>query len=297
MGSLDGLINGSIPSAQQITGAVSGSVPSIPSAGALGSLIPSASGALGAIGNVLDPSKARLAIAGLFSGGASTKPKQQPVVNFAGGAAVTGFNTDWRVKIKLPQSSDLISDNDGFMSLLSDTNGVIFPYTPQVTVNYVANYTEQQLTHSNYPAYFYNNSAVQNIQITGDFTVQNVTEGQYLLAAIYFFRTCTKMFFGVDENAGTPPPIVYLDGYGTFYFPNVPCVITQFSHTMPQDVDYVEVPVASSSSQLLPTRLPTQSQITLSLQPVVSRAQSQLMGITEFSSGALISDGTTPGFL
>jgi hypothetical protein len=174
--------------------------------------------------------------------------------------------------------------------------GVVFPYTPTITVAHTASYTPQKLTHSNYTQYFYDNSEVSAITLNTDFTVQNVNEGQYLLAAIYFFRSCTKMFFGYGPAAGNPPPIVYLNGYGQYYLPNVPCVVTSFSHTMPADVDYVDIPepsVTRGSQGLNPrlnsTRLPTTSQMSLSLQPVYSRlAQSQGFSLEDFARGSLI---------
>jgi hypothetical protein len=36
--------------------------------------------------------------------------------------------------------------------------------------------------------------------------------------------------------------MVFLSGYGANYLPNVPCVVTSFSHTMPGDCDYIDVP-------------------------------------------------------
>ena len=51
-------------------------------------------------------------------------------------------------------------------------------------------------------------------------------------------------FFGQGDNVGNPPPIVFLDGYGEHYFPHVPCVISSFTHTLPTDVDYVEIPIS-----------------------------------------------------
>jgi hypothetical protein len=133
------------------------------------------------------------------------------------------------------------------MRPLIETNGVIFPYTPSITVTHAANYTSSPLTHSNYPMQFYNNSEVQDISITGDFTVQSIDEGKYLMAAIYFFRAATKMFFGTGNNVGNPPPMVFLDGYGDHYFPHVPCVIASFQHTLTPDVDYIEIPVTTTS--------------------------------------------------
>ena len=174
--------------------------------------------------------------------------------------------------------------------------GVVFPYTPTVALTHTANYEQQKLIHNNYAQYFYQNSEVGEIQINGEFTVQNVTEGQYLLATIYFFRSVTKMFFGNDANAGNPPPIVYLNGYGQYYLPNVPCIVKSFSHTMPAEVDYMDIPEPGINYNPYlqtpvqnSTRLPTTSTISITLQPVYSRtAQSFNFNLNDFARGALV---------
>ena len=203
----------------------------------------------------LDPSKLRLDLSGLLPGGLGSLGKGLTQIGFqsSGGSSVAAED-DWRLRISLADNSPNIFYKDAensLLSMLAETNGVIFPYTPQVTVNHAANYNQGRLTHSNYPAQYYQSSEVSDINITGVFTAQNVQEGQYLLAAIHFFRSATKMFFGANERnfglAGNPPPIVYADGYGSHYLPHVPCVITQFNHTMPDDVDYIEVPVTTTS--------------------------------------------------
>jgi hypothetical protein len=113
----------------------------------------------------------------------------------------------------------------------------------------VANYSTAVLTHSNNSAHFYNNSDVSDITVNGEFTVQSVEEGQYLMAAIYFLRASTKMFFGqgLTNVVGNPPPILFLDGYGSHYFPHVPCVITNFTHNLSNDVDYLQVPITQTT--------------------------------------------------
>ena len=205
--------------------------------------------------DLLDPSKLRMDLSGLLPGGLSSLGKMLTQIGFqSSGGASAAAEDDWRVRISLADNSPNIFYKDSensLMSRLAETNGVIFPLTPQVTVNHMANYNTGRLTHSNYPAQYYQGSEVSDINITGVFTAQNVSEGQYLLAAIHFFRSATKMFFGANERnfslAGNPPPIVYVDGYGSHYLPHVPCVITQFNHTMPDDVDYIEVPVTTTS--------------------------------------------------
>jgi hypothetical protein len=156
---------------------------------------------------------------------------------------------DWRVRISLPDSASILYKDfsNSVLRPLTETNGVIFPYTPQITITHAANYSSITPTHSNYPLHFYNNSEVNDIQIMGEFSVQSIDEGKYLMAAIYFFRSATKMFFGQGANAGNPPPMVFLDGYGSHYFPHVPCVISGFTHILPQDVDYIQIPVTTTT--------------------------------------------------
>ena len=149
---------------------------------------------------------------------------------------------DWRVRISLAPGADYLyaASNAGILSPLKDTAGVIFPYTPAISVSYNAKYDTQSPTHSNYNIYNYQGSSVEAISITGDFTAQSVTEANYLLAVIHFFKSSTKMFYGKDAQRGTPPPLLYLSGYGQYQFDNHPMVLTGFTYSLPQDVDYVD---------------------------------------------------------
>ena len=205
--------------------------------------------------DILDPAKQRRMISGLpFGGGSGALSKLIPNFGFAAGlgqGASAAGEDDWRVRLSLADNATIFykdtSTQNSIMAPLIETNGVIWPYTPSIQVSHVANYSTAVLTHSNYSAHFYNNSDVSDITISGDFTVQSQEEGQYLMAAIYFLRASTKMFFGQGANIGNPPPILFLDGYGSHYFPHVPCVITNFTHNLSNDVDYVQVPITQTS--------------------------------------------------
>lgn len=246
------------------------------------------SGIIGQIGSILDPSNARLAMSNLLKGGGSRPPQiGETRVGFVDSVTGININDDWRVRISLSNSAGILyQTNPGVMAPLINTNGVVFPYTPSITTSFSANYSNQKTTHSNYPAYFYESSEVQAIQISGDFTVQNQEEGAYLLACIYFFRSCTKMFYGSGENAGNPPPVVFLNGYGEHILPNVPCIVTSFQHVMGSDVDYVDV-----NADGIFNRLPTASQLQLSLQPIYSRKKIAEFDLNKFGAGQLISGG------
>jgi hypothetical protein len=247
------------------------------------------------LADVLNPSKLRAGVAGLLGGlnsGSSNKLPTQ--VNFSASGndpAVTDSSTDWRVKVSLFSGTDFLyndTSND-ILRPVKVTDGVIFPITPTIQMSHTAKYNSASLTHSNYSMQFYEGSEVSEIQLNGEFPIQNIDEGRYLLAAIYFFRAATKMFWGDnDDRAGTPPPMVRLSGYGAHYFPDVPCVIKSFSHTMPEDKDYIEVwPINSSKS----TRLPTQSTIQVVLQPIYSRAAVTQFNLADFASGKLLGKG------
>jgi len=269
-----------------------------------------------------DPAESRLQKAGLQKdGGAigSSTGGQAPVIGFDKSAS------EWRIRVSVSPNAQILyrDPNPGVMKYLKDTDGVIFPYIPQVTVAYQARYGSQPLTHSNYTNYFYEASEVQAIQISGEFSVQNEFDAQYLLGALYFFRASTKMFYGNSgAYQGSPPPILYLDGYGAHYLPHVPCLLTQFSHTMPNDVDYLETTVTApgqttlidsatkqqispeeaakkkgqgvittTTSDVSKTRLPTVSTISITLQPVYSRTKQRDFDFSAFARGDLITKG------
>jgi hypothetical protein len=182
--------------------------------------------------------------------GANLLPGGIPLSKLAGSSSTNiqfaDSAQDWRVKISVAPGSGVLYDmpNAGIMEPIKKSNGVIFPYAPSLTVQHQARYGSQPLTHTNYNNYYYEGSEVQSIQITADFTVQNLAEATYFLGALYFFRAATKMFYGESgKYQGAPPPIVYLDGYGAHYLPHVPCIVTGFGHTMPADVDYIEASV------------------------------------------------------
>jgi len=148
---------------------------------------------------------------------------------------------DWRVRLSLAANATYLyrAPSPGILAPLAATNGVIFPYTPSIDTSYTANYDKTDLTHSNYRGYFYKSSSINDVNIRGTFTAQDTREAQYLLAVIHFFRSVTKMFYGQDAEAGTPPPLVYLSGLGQYQFNNHPCVVTSFTYNLPTDVDYI----------------------------------------------------------
>lgn len=150
-------------------------------------------------------------------------------------------NGDWRVRLRLaPQAKYLYNaPNPGILKPLQVTDGIIFPYTPAINTSYRAQYTPYDLTHSNYRGYWYQNSYVNEINLTAVFTAQDTNDANYLLAVIHFLRSATKMFYGQDAERGTPPPLVYLSGFGDYQFREHACAISNFVYNLPPDVDYI----------------------------------------------------------
>ena len=207
------------------------------------------------------------------------------------GAPANRETDDWRVRISLPPGFQYLYNDasNTLMAPLKGTSGVIFPHTPQVSISHMANYDSMGPTHSNYNLHFYKNSTVSNIVISGSFTAQTPDEADYVLACIMFFRAATKMFWGHDALAGQPPPILYLNGYGQHYFPNVPVVLKSFQNDFTDESDFV---ISAANA----TRVPSVMQVSVVLEPVYSRLKiADEFTFEKFSRGELSGNTGSPG--
>jgi len=184
-------------------------------------------------------------------------------------------NADWRVRLVLAEGSTYLYKDPaaslGILAPLAKSNGVIFPYTPQIQTAYSANYEKYDMTHSNYRGYFYKNSAANDVSINATFTAQDTAEAQYMLAVIHFFRSATKMFYGQDPLRGAPPPIMYLVGLGEFQFNGHPCVISNFQYNLPSDVDYIRATNPNNYGSNMLNRISPISATSSLLPPSINR--------------------------
>jgi hypothetical protein len=215
---------------------------------------------------------------------ARDQAKQQNTINQQRKQANEG---DWRVRLRLAASANYLykAERPGILDPLAVTDGVIFPYTPQITTAYQAKYNAYELTHSNYKGYFYQGSSVGDISINATFTAQDTQEANYLLAVIHFFRSVTKMFYGQDDSAlrGSPPPLVFLQGLGEYQFNLHPCVVSNFNYTLPPDVDYIRALSPNNDGTNLINRRNLQSSLTPFINSSTARLQNAglpLGGIT-----------------
>lgn len=190
---------------------------------------------------------------------------------------------DKRIKIKISPNY-LVGT---ILKPLVQTNGIVFPYTPQIVLQSRANYNAVQPTHSNYAFQSYQNSNLDAISIVGTFTAQDRGEAEFVLATVHALRTITKMHFGSGQNLGAPPPVCLLDGYGDYMFNNMPVVISSFFFTMNDDVDYIDLPTSGGSK----TSIPTRTDITVECLPAFSRTDQANFNIFNFAQGQMKDKG------
>jgi hypothetical protein len=213
-------------------------------------------------------------------------------------ASSQSVGNDWRVKIHMPTNAAGFSSSPILQPLRESGNAMVFPTTPTVNLIHSANYNALQPVHTNYPFQVYQNSQVEDITITADFPVENELDGNYWVAAVHFLRSVTKMYYGESYNKGSPPPLVYLSGYGDFVFRRVPCVVKMFSVDLQKDVDYIQVPIGPGvnlGSQFQRqnvsggyTYVPTLSFISVTLSPTYSRDKVRKFSLDSFVNGAYI---------
>ena len=171
-----------------------------------------------------------------------TKAQNQQTINeMREASGVKNADGDWRVKLRLAPQADYLykAIEPGILAPLAVTDGIIFPYTPTIDVQYRAEYNNYQPTHSNYMHYFYKGSSVQTVQLQAEFTAQDTKEAEYLLACMHFLKSASKMFYGQDAQRGSPPPLLYLTGLGEYQFNEQPCVVSEFNLNLPSDVNYI----------------------------------------------------------
>ena len=168
------------------------------------------------------------------------------------------------------------------------TGGIIFPYTPNITVSHQVDYSMYDVVHTNYQQNAYNSTRNPAIQVTGSFVSQTPEEAQYTVGVMHFLRVVSKMHFGArDADRGTPPPVLNFSAYGAYNFSNIPVVVGSFDFVYEDGVDYVEVVTAGETVQI-----PSMMTISISLMPQYSPGKvTGQFNLNEFASGAIYKNG------
>ena len=220
---------------------------------------------------------------------------------------------DWRVKLTIPEGSPikdvLLSSSNNLLKPLANDNGFFFPLTPTMVIQHSANYNALAQTHNNYPFQAYQNSQVDQMNIIGEFPVQNQQDAAYWVATVNFLRTITKMFFGAEQDfKGNPPPIMHLSGYGDHMFQKVPVIVNTFNVELRAGIDYIstkqdspysvhgKLPPQERFKQFDPDNMdqtwaPTLSNISVLITPIYSRESVKQFSLQDFAAGRLNGKG------
>jgi hypothetical protein len=292
----------------------------VSAAGAIASGINTVRSIGSALSNLSDPNKLLSAVRtkNLPVGG------EGPASGKKASAQFQGSTEDWRARLTLVDKS--FFKNSPVLAPIEKAGALIFPYTPTINIGHAAKYAPQQMTHQNYAFLTYQNSQVSEIQVVGDFAVEDAEQAAYWIAVVHFLRSVTKMYTGTQGDAypGNPPPILNFSAYGDFVFKNVPVVVTSFNVTLPKEVDYIGVNVGytpgieqsaqlqsgavsaasqtntatkstnenkAQSGKMGENHVPTNSSITVSLAPIYSREQVRNFSLTTFVEGGYVGKG------
>ena len=214
-----------------------------------------------------------------------------------GGTAVASnadTGTDYRVRIRAGSSASqveqVLGKNDptsNILSILYETNGLMFPYTPTIAVSQSVNWDPMSLVGTNFDVLSYQRTPSVTISVTGIFTTQNQREGEYLMAVIHFLRVVTKSYYGVTDAkkglAGVPPPVLYFEGHGNFIFNKIPCVIKSYSFSFEEGIDSnVFTARMTSLKARLPAKMSIQMELGVQINP---DKQKNIFSLDSFRSG------------
>lgn len=144
---------------------------------------------------------------------------------------------DWRVKLKMTPGT--FFDASPVFRPIREAGGLVFPYTPTISISNTAKYSPMQVTHQNYVFQAYEYSQPNSISISAPFYCETSVEAAYWISTIHFLRSCTKMFTGDSDLQGNPPIILKLSAYGDYVFKNVPVVVSDFKCDLDATSDYI----------------------------------------------------------
>ena len=153
-------------------------------------------------------------------------------------------------QVTLPFSNSRKFDNF-LQAQLGEVGGLIFPYTPKISMGYNVNYETTDIPQSNVQYNSYKNSPPPLIEVTAHFTADNNSQAKHMISAIWFLQALSKCdvgngktyYAGKDKTVGgggLPPPVLYFNAYEQM-MENIPVVLKSFSFSYPDDIDYVNM--------------------------------------------------------
>lgn len=207
----------------------------------------------GKVGSALDSAMGNfgglLSGGDLFGGSASTGSK--PNISTASGDMRLRIRAQTGMESQVYGPSGEGSGN--ILSILYETNGFLFPFTPSIEWNQAVEYATTTLVHSNQDYQSYKSTPSTALTISGELAIQNYRDARYMLAVIHYLRVVSKMYFGKGTGnypTGMPPPILTLTGYGNYMFNDLPVIVKSHNFSLPKDIDYVDLSIYGGTVRL-----------------------------------------------
>lgn len=207
-------------------------------------------------------------------------------------------NVDMRVRLRanIGKEDEVYGQagSSNIMSILHDTNGVIFPFTPTISFSQDVDYKNIDLVHTNYDFNAYTRTPSASISVSGKFTVQNQLEGQYAVAVLHFLRTVSKMYFGEQDSdsgkgpAGLPPPTLLFSGYGTYMFNDLRVILKSHNYSFDDSVDMVDIVTLDGYKTRLPSVFTISATLAIQKAPAETR---KTFSLDQFRNGELMRKG------
>jgi hypothetical protein len=207
---------------------------------------------------------------------------------------------DWRARLRPKKGgeSDFYQKTTGnpefddyLLRPIEESGGMVWQYTPTIMVQGQTNYGQAHNQGMNYQINTFENSLPPALPVSADFTANNIYEARYLLAIFTFLKICGKGTFGDSAvksgDYGRPPPVLLFEYMGDHMFNKVPVVVTSYSITLPEEVDYVPVKVGTTVTHV-PTRTNIMVNLEVTYTPQKLRRQFSLDKLT---SGEAYKDG------
>lgn len=202
-----------------------------------------------------------------------------------------GVNSDPRAILKPKSGAMQFYLNGGeLLKPLQQTNGLVFPYTPDVTFGATSDFMAPDMTHTNYKYNSWKESYPKDIRLSAAiFTAQTVDEAKYMVSALHFL-SCVKLgMFGNSPKVGSPPPVLEFSYLGPHMFKNVPVVLIDYEYLLPKEVDYIPVSIGGSTSSV-----PVKLELNIILRPTYNTSDVRQFNVQKFINGDYIKSG--PGF-
>lgn len=149
----------------------------------------------------------------------------------------------------------------GFLRYLTETGGIVFPYTPRISVQRTVNYQRTDVLQHNYTMFSYAGTPSKVLSVSGKFTATSPAEALYLLAVLCALSAWTKSETGAIAEQyrkedldlgrakagmmrgipGMPPPPLYFSAYGQMMEYETPVLLTDVSYTFEDDIQYTDI--------------------------------------------------------